>query len=121
MFGATLLMSDSSSEMTPVLANAARSSPTQRQYLGLQRQQQPPPPTTAKEPNAATIPVSENKHNLTNFFDKFNDRILNGCHEERGDADSSDVFSLNDSHFGDWPFLTARERARMRRDTFEKE
>ena len=88
VFGSTSMMSDSSSEMTPMISRAP---PTQGSQPSSQKKQV----TNKKNHNSL---VNKNK-NLANFLDSFSDHLLRGCNDNDDDA-STDVFFVNSSQFG---------------------
>jgi len=88
VFGSTSMMSDSSSEMTPMNTRPAPST---------QARQPPPQKQVTNKKNHNSL-VNKNK-NLANFLDSFSDHLLRGCNDNDDDA-STDVFFVNSSQFG---------------------
>jgi len=89
VFGSTSMMSDSSSEMTPMIS---RASPVQASQA-----RQPQKQVTNKKNHNSLI--NKNK-NLANFLDSFSDHLLRGCNDNDDDDASTDVFFVNNSQFG---------------------
>jgi len=83
-------MSDSSSELTPMIKAAPPPSSQQQQQQKRSAANNRPTPLTMQLAN-------KTNKDLTTFLDKF-DSIFQGCRD--GDNDSSDVFMINDSQFG---------------------